>query len=398
MKKLISIDGVIVERKDPFMEWLMGLPENSTYDSYTFLQDIKELKQGDELEIELFTDGGNVDAGKRIYNACKDLQKAGVRITTFNKGKQHSIGNIIMLGGQERLGYHTSTGLIHPVRISPEYFFQFGGGVTADDVEVIHNDLEVEDELMLDIYERETGAKRDALKAIMKASKTLNAQQLLALGFLTKITDGEAVAEKPLSNVVYSNKSMLNFKNPSMNKQGKQGKESKLNGLMAEMKQLFKKHNLAAAVNMDFATQEGGTLSVVREEGEIQVGDEATVNGEPDGVATLEDGRVVTVTAGVITSIETAEAEDEELSNLRAENETLRAENESLKADMEALNKKFNEVDAELANFAKLHTNANPPARQPQGATHKPAEGAKNANDASPEATRDIRKRLRAQK
>lgn len=392
MEKLIAIDGVIVERRDPMMEWWMGLPEGSTYASHDFVDSVKELKKGDSLRIELFTDGGNVDAGKRIYNECKELQKRGVEVTTFNKGKQHSIGNVIMLGGSKRLGYPSSTGLVHSVRISPEYFFQFGGGVTADDAEVVFSDLALEDDLMLDIYALETGTSKDALRGLLKAGKTLGAQQLLALGFLTEIvTDGEAVPERELSNIVYSNKFKFNLKNQKMSKSNWQ---TEFANLKKDIGQLFKKHNIAEVTNQDFATQEGGTLSVEREEGDIQEGDAATVNGEPDGVCTLEDGRTVTVTAGVITSITEASAgndDTEDLENLRAENAALQAENDTLKQDLAALNVKFKKVNAIVDEFASLHAIDKAPARQVGPAK---AGGAKS-NDASSEATIETRKKLR---
>ena len=113
MEVTININGYIVEKEDPFYEMWFGKPDNMCYAADTFLDEISNLKEGDTLNIDLNTDGGSCDAGIRMYNACKDLQKKGVNVVTFNRGKQHSIGNIVMLGGKIRKAYNSSVGVIH---------------------------------------------------------------------------------------------------------------------------------------------------------------------------------------------------------------------------------------------------------------------------------------------
>ena len=85
------------------------------------------------------------------------------------------------------------------------------------------------------------------------------------------------------------------------------------------------------AVSMVITTSTGDELTVEREEGEIQVGDVAS----PDGEHVLEDGRTVVVTDGVITEIREADEGGEETTTeeLEARIKELEQEVEDLKSN-----------------------------------------------------------------
>ena len=80
------------------------------------------------------------------------------------------------------------------------------------------------------------------------------------------------------------------------------------------------------AVALTLTTSTGEELTVEREEGDIQVGDPAS----PDGEHVLEDGRTVVVQDGVITEIRKPSS-DEDVEALKAQIEELKAENAELK-------------------------------------------------------------------
>ena len=80
------------------------------------------------------------------------------------------------------------------------------------------------------------------------------------------------------------------------------------------------------AVALTLTTSTGEELTVEREEGDIQVGDPAS----PDGEHVLEDGRTVVVQNGVITEIRKPSS-DEDVEALKAQIEELKAENAELK-------------------------------------------------------------------
>lgn len=83
------------------------------------------------------------------------------------------------------------------------------------------------------------------------------------------------------------------------------------------------------SVGMVITTSTGDELTVEREEGEIQVGDPAS----PDGEHVLEDGRTVVVTDGVITEIKEPSIEEDDAQALKDRIAELEAENSSLKSN-----------------------------------------------------------------
>lgn len=354
MEVTININGYIVEKEDPFYEMWMGEPDNMCYAADTFLDEISNLKEGDTLNIDLNTDGGSCDAGIRMYNACKDLQKKGVNVVTFNRGKQHSIGNIVMLGGKIRKAYNSSVGVIHlPYLPTDALWGQMGW--TAEDLETIASDLRLEENRILDIYVAETGKDKEELRAIMNQERNLSAQELKDLGFITEIVDGAP-------QVTAQNKKAFAYVNLVKPKNQKVEKEleqisSKLSGfemLLNKVVNMFK----SSAVNMDFTSTDGKKLHVVREEGDMAVGDEATIDDMPDGEITLEDGTYVKVEAGKITEITQEQEESEEVTNLKNQIAEKDAEIANLNAQLETTNATVNQMREEVtainATFTEL--------------------------------------------
>ena len=114
-------------------------------------------------------------------------------------------------------------------------------------------------------------------------------------------------------------------------------------------------------VAMTLNTEDGSTIEVEREEGEPQVGDAAT----PDGEHKMTDGTTIVITDGVITEIKPAEKQDEKeesdetseaIKAMKEEIDALTAENESLKAQLSA--SKANEKSAQDIETLQLVSNA----------------------------------------
>ena len=346
MDKTIDINGYIVEKGDPFYEMWFGKPDPYLFASDTFLEQIKDLKEGDTLNIDVFSDGGSCDAGIRIYNACKDLQKKGVNVVTFNRGKQHSIANVIILGGQVRKAYKASTGVIHLPYLPSEAMW-FESGFTAADLELIASNLRLEEDRILDIYAAETGKDKEFLRGVMSAEKNHSATQLKDLGFITEIVDGAPQAQA-------QNKKAFAYVN--IVKPKSKNVENTLNQVKEEMG-LFRKaleslQNLIkpkSAVNMDFTSDDGKQLHVVREEGEIAVGDEATIDGG-DGEITLSDGTYVKVEGGKITELTApASGDDSEIENLKNEIAAKDATIANLEQELEAQKSNLNAIQSQLS-------------------------------------------------
>lgn len=353
MEKNIQINGYIVEKDDPFFEAWFGMADPWYFASDSFLKNTEDLKEGDSLSIDINTDGGSCDAGIRIYNACKDLQKKGVNVTTFNRGKQHSIGNVIVLGGQTRKAYQSSTGVIHlPYVPADALWGQIG--YTAEDLEGMASDLRLEEDRILDIYVKETGKSKDDLRAVMNQERNLSAKELLDLGFLTEIVDGQPAAD-PQNRKAIAYVNLVKSKNGTMEKDLTEIKKevSGLKSLFAPLLNLAKKF---APVNMDFSGNDGNTLHVVRESGDMAIGDEATINDSPDGEITLEDGTYVKVEGGKITEITPASTDDvEDLKNqLAAKDQEIANLTEQLNAASNQGAELANQVQNFASKFAEL--------------------------------------------
>lgn len=355
MESTISIGGYIVEKKDPFFEMWFGKPDTTMYASDDFVEQTSTLKDGDTLNIDLNTDGGSIDAGVRIYNACNDLQKKGVNVITFNRGKQHSIGNVVMLGGYPRKGYQSSTGVVHlPYIPTDRLWGQMG--YTAEDLETTASDLRLEEDRILDIYVKETGKDKVALRTIMEQQRNLSAKELLDLNFLTEIVDGAPkVAAENKKAFAYVNHVKTNTKTPQMDKDIKDI-NTKLNAfekMLAPFVNLLK----GRAVNLDLTLKEGTILHLTKESGDPAIGDEATINDLADGEGTLEDGTMVKVEAGVITELNAPE-DPSELDNLKNEIAALKAENEALTAKLgtaeNSLAETINQVAPMVEKFNEL--------------------------------------------
>ena len=132
------------------------------------------------------------------------------------------------------------------------------------------------------------------------------ADELLNYGFISKINDYNTNLKKDL---------FINTKKEKMNKQEVL---KATNDLLAKVKNLL----TGGAVNYDFTDAEGKVLfSTEGEDETLEVG----MSAQPDGTFELPDGRTITIAEGVITEIETAESQTEEVANLIATNAKLTA-------------------------------------------------------------------------
>lgn len=187
----------------------------------------------------------------------------------------------------------------------------------------------------MDLYTERTGADRDQLQSLMEEDKYIDMSQAKELGFISTVLPPLSASKKDHSNIKNMAKT---FENVEISK-----------GLFAKMLAKLgyaKIEDAEAAFNqvaLDLTTADGSTLTVEREEGEPQVGDPAS----PDGEHLMPDEKTIVVVDGVITEIRDPESgggnEDLEKANARiaeleAELTSLRAQAKS-KEDLVILNK-----------------------------------------------------------
>ena len=110
-------------------------------------------------------------------------------------------------------------------------------------------------------------------------------------------------------------------------------------------------------VNMTVSAVDGAELTIDREDGDPQVGDTAS----PDGEFVMEDGSTITVSGGAITNIvkcdpeKDPEEEPEEDPKKDPEDDSEKDQNGAATSDIETLNKTISEMSERLDDLKKVN-------------------------------------------
>lgn len=307
----LYINKDIAADADKMKYWLSGNDCVSFSDIQGFLDWM--LIEDNKIEVELHSCGGNCTEGYAIYDA---LRASGKEISCKAVGVCASMATVIMLAApiERRSAYQHAEFLIH----SPFYGSCAGiGELTIEKLDELKTSLQADKEKMLAVYMDRTGQSREVLEAQMETNGWFNAEKAIELGFISSIVLASSASVEKIDIKSNPKKSMT--------------KEKK-----ATVAQAFRMLGVALGVveetpkpvSMVITTSTGDELTVEREEGEIQVGDPAS----PDGEFVLEDGRTVVVVDGVITEIKDPE-ENTDTSDLEARIAELEAENAELRSN-----------------------------------------------------------------
>ena len=332
----LYINKDIAPDADKMRYWLSGDDCISFSDIQSFFDWMRP--DDNRVDVEIHSCGGECTEGYAIYDA---LRASGKEISCKVVGKCASMATVILLAAplERRTAYEHSQLCIHNPYFDGD---AMSGAMTIAKLESLASDLRAEKEKMLAVYMERTGTAREALEAQMNADSWFSPEKAIELGFISSVVPAiSAKANKPNINQIAT---MGKEKETTV-------KQSLLDRLLAKCG-YAKIEDVPAALGLVITTSTGEELTVEREEGEIQVGDPAS----PDGEHVLEDGRTIVVTDGVITEIkepgteEGANAQEEEdtAAALQAEIDRLKAENEELRK-----NAKTEEDNRILASVAK---------------------------------------------
>lgn len=281
----------------------------------TTLQDIiKQVNvfgKFDQIHLLINSVGGYVSEGRAIRGYLNSLKKP---IITECFGECSSIATEIFLMGKERYAHEGVHFLVHQP-------FGFVEG-NRDDLNAYQMDLAQIEREMIEIYQSRDKLKRSYKEwlNIMRKSTTFTAQELLTIGFATKVI--KAFQSK------YS-----------------------INMAKNVFARIFRKFGLAKA--LDYTLQDGTIIEVVTENPEPAVGDSVIIKetGEPapDGEHDLGNGLIIVVQGGVIVEIKNMQdASLEELAELVAALKALKEDTEkqisALKSENEAIKKALLEI------------------------------------------------------
>lgn len=311
MAKLF-INKDIAPDADKAKYWLTGEDSISFSDIQYFMDWMP--KDDNRIDVEIHSCGGDCVEGYAIYDA---LRASGKEISCKVVGTCASMATVILLAAplERRTAYQHAQLCIHNPYADGVLL---KGKITPERLESIAADLKAEKEKMLALYVERTGQPREALETQMAIDSWFNPDKAIELGFISSVVP--AISAKKDSNII-------NSKTNVMVKKEVKVESSLLDRLLRKCG--YAKIEDVPAVAMVITTSTGDELNVEREEGEIQVGDPAS----PDGEHVLEDGRTVVVTDGVITEIREPGSEDDDVEALKARISELEAENEALKSN-----------------------------------------------------------------
>lgn len=261
------------------------------YDGVFSLEFVQNLfkKNPDETDFRfnIHCPGGEVAEGFAIYDF---LRSSGKNIHMNIEGMCHSMAVTLLLAApaENRSANPNCRALIHKVQGCA-----YG---STDDLEAAAAGARKDQETILGIYADRTGQDIEKLRTMMDEQREWTAQELLSLGFISKI-----------------NSYNTNFKFKIMAKKNlKQRANDFLNSV---------KNFIAPTANYEFVDDEGNTLFTTEgEDDSLEVG----MSASPDGTFTIADGRTVVIAEGVITEIREEDEDVEEVETLKEENTNLR--------------------------------------------------------------------------
>ena len=310
---VLKIHSDIVDEETRQMNLFWTGVDGTSFDSVdAFIESIPE--DDNNIELRLNCRGGNCMEGWTIYDK---LRSTGKEITAIIEGKCASMASILLLAApkERRYAYQNATLLIHNPYIPP---YTLADAYDAEDLRRMAEDLEVETTKIVNLYVDRTGSEEDVLRALMAEDKFVDMDKAKELGFISEV-------KSPIS---------------AKEKQPNKWNHSKINNMNQEKKvtvaQAFQMLGVALGVvkapivSLDLSTADGSTLTVEREDGEPQVGDTAS----PDGEHLMPDGSTIVVEGGVIAEIRDPEEENnnDELDAANARITELEAELTSLRA------------------------------------------------------------------
>ena len=305
----LYINKDIVADKDKMENWYLTGDEGLSFPDIQYF--LSWLDPADpKIDIEIHSCGGDTVEGYAFYDA---LRASGKEISCTVVGRCASMATIILLSAplERRKAYPHAKFLIHK-----PYLARYDDLLDLETIESIKSSLEAEKDKMMAVYVERTGVESTILEVQMNKEAWFGGEVAKQLGFISDVL---------IPTTAKGTDYKLNSEKMNKEKQVTV-KQSIIDRLLAKCG--YQKIEDIPVVSMELTDAEGNTLTVEREEGEPQVGDIAS----PDGEHVMPDGKTIIVTDGVITEIKDPEEAngDEEIEALKVRIEELEEENAAL--------------------------------------------------------------------
>lgn len=340
MAKLEIYNDIVPQDEKVIMKMWMGLDGVCFADIKDFINSIDE--SDDNIDIHIHCRGGSCMEGWAIYDA---LRTSGKKITAVIEGECSSMASVILLAAPKgaRFAQKNATLLIHNPFLS--FYDLWDENVTADDMDRLKakldaqaNELRLEQNKIVSLYVERTGTDAETLQKIMDSDTAMSMEKAMELGFIDNILE-------PNTD---SNKRQKSMKTVAVD-------ESLFKRMLNKLG--IKKAEDLNVVNMTVSAVDGAELTIDREDGDPQVGDTAS----PDGEFVMEDGSTITVSGGAITNIvkcdpeKDPEKDPEEDPKKDPEDDSEKDQNSATPSDIETLNKTISEMSERLDDFKKVN-------------------------------------------
>ncbi len=344
MATLKIYNDIVGEEDKVMLQLWEGIDGICFKDIDSFLSNMKA--DDDEVDIRIHCRGGDCVEGWAIYDK---LRQSGKTITCTVEGECSSMATIILLAAPKERRHATNNShfCIHnPAAAWPDLGCHDRFTADAIDAGIAKLERQVdqlrnEQQKILSLYVDRTGADETELQELMDKDIFIDAKRALELGFISEVL--APITAKRIRTFNNINKTR------KMNK--KNAKVSVERGVISRLlaKAGYKKLSDVKMSALAVTAADGTELTIEREEGEPQVGDAAS----PDGEFVMDDGSTYIIAEGVITDIipaddndVTAEGLDED--ELVEKVEELQTENDSLTEEVETLTQEKEELEAQL--------------------------------------------------
>jgi ATP-dependent Clp protease protease subunit len=281
--------------QDPMLT-LMGAGDEMI-SAKTISEFLDEHKESN-LIVKINSRGGDVQEGWAIHDL---LTNSGKKIKTIGEGKVYSIATIIFLAGEEREMMKNADGLIHNPFIPP---YTLADSYNAEELKKVTEGLEQEEEKILSFYAEKTGTDKEKLRGYMKEDTKLSAEDMLSLGFATKIIE-------PVKAYAYMKPKLINMNDKEVKTFGE-----KLDAILAKIANFSR----LTSKDQTMTDKDGKEFKLEKESGAPAVGDKAS----PDGTFVMASGQTIVIADGAVKEI--TEPEKSELDQAKEKIAALEAQ------------------------------------------------------------------------
>lgn len=355
--KTYRLAGVVVPEEDrPYYEWA-----DIDCISAKGVSQILEDAGGDDITLNLNSEGGSVFAGNEIYSMLKQYTgKVTVNINSLSA----SIATVIMLGADVINMSPSASVMIHKAS---------GGAIgTTDDMQKAINALNSIEKTIISLYHKRTGLSKDKLAKMMLEETWFTAEEALDLGFVDNIIeDSDYMQTADTSLVAQYKKQVSDAENFSsvveeIKNQLKEEKMDKQTSLLEKIKNVLSSEKLSDVTKDESEVVESTEDVVDDAKAEVEdVADSSNEAEETSEETTDATSELVEALEKATNKIEEVQAENAELKDQLAK--ALEERDEKAKVANKAesivnrLNNLLKDTDAEKVIMSNQKTEKEAP-------------------------------------